>query len=100
RVGPLFHGAAAVVVGIPVGLVLDVGDESENIAVAVDGDLPARIVHDGPGAVVVVLDHAEGGHMFQRRAPQRLFDGPDLPAAAVDQQQVRQGGELVLGAVG
>ena len=53
------------------------------------------LVHNGAGAVMVVLDHAEGGHMLQRRTAQRGAHRADLPAPAVDEQQIRQRGELV-----
>ena len=81
------------------GLVLNVGDEGKDVAVAVDGNFAALVVHDGTGAVVVVLDHAKGGHMLQRGAAQSLFDRAHLSLTAIDQQQVRQGGKLILGAV-
>ena len=79
--------------------VLNIRHKGKDIAVAVDCDLAARIVHNGAGAVVVVLDHTEGGDILQRRAAQGLPDCADLPPAAVDEQQVRQGGKLVLRAV-
>ena len=93
------HCALAVVVGVAVGLVLNVRDKRKDIAVAVDGDLAALVVHNGAGAVVVILDHAEGRHMLQRCAAQSLPDRADLSPAAVDEQQVGQRRKLVLRAV-
>ena len=81
------------------GLVLNVRDKRKDIAVAVDGDLAALVVHNGAGAVVVILDHAEGRHMLQRCAAQGLPDRADLSPAAVDEQQVGQRRKLVLRAV-
>ena len=66
---------------------------------AVDGDLPALVVHNGAGAVVVILDHAEARHMLQRCAAQGLPDPADLSSAAVDEQQVGQRRKLILRAV-
>ena len=63
---------------------------------AVDGDFAALVVHDGARAVVVVLDHAEGRYMLQRRTAQSLLDRAHLAPAAVDEQQVGQCCELVL----
>ena len=99
RVGAFFHGALAVIVGVAVGFVLNVGHKGKDIAVAVYGNFAPGVIHDGTGAVVVVLDHAEGGHVFQRRTLERLFYGTHLPPAAVDEQQVGQGGKLVLRSV-
>ena len=73
------HHPLAVIVGIAVGFILDIGHKVKDIAVPVDCDFPARIIHNGAGAVVVILDHAKGGHMFQCRAAQCLFNGAHLP---------------------
>ena len=78
-VGLFLHCALAVVVGVAVGLVLNVRDKRKDIAVAVDGDLAALVVHNGAGAVVVILDHAEGRHMLQRCAAQGLPDRATCP---------------------
>ena len=67
-VGALFHRALAVIIGVAVCFVLNIRHKGKDIAVAVDCDLAARIVHNGAGAVVVVLHHAEGRHVFERRA--------------------------------
>ena len=78
------------------GLVLDGRDEGERSPVHVDGDLPALAVHDGAGAVMVVLHHAVQRHIRQPGARQRRFGRTDLPPAAVHQQQVRLLAEVVV----
>ena len=76
-------------------LVLNGGDEGERPAVHVDGDLPAFAVHDGAGAVVVVLHHAVEGYIGQCRPGQCGLRGTHLSPAAVHQEQVRLLAEVV-----
>lgn len=77
------------------GFILNCRHKGKDIAVAVNRNFTAFVVHNGAGAVAVILHHAKGRHMFQRGAAQRLLDRADLAAAAIDQQQVRQCGKLV-----
>ena len=80
--------------GIAVDLLLDGGYQGEGGALGVDGDLPA-VQGNGPGAVMAVLDHAEDRNGIAVAVHHRL-DRRDMPLAAVQQNQVRQGAEAVV----
>ena len=71
------------------GLVLDGRDEGKGAAVHVDGNFPPVAVHDGAGAVVVILHHSVQRHIGKGGACQRLLCGAHLSPAAVHQQKVR-----------
>ena len=77
-------------------LVLNGGDEGKGAAGHVDGDLAAVAVNDGAGAVVIVLDHAVQRHIHKQSVLQRLFYRADLSLAAVQQDQVRLFGKVVV----
>ena len=87
------HLLLAVCIGKAVGLVLDGRDKGECPPVHIDGDLPALTVHDGTGAVMVILDHAVKGHIGQRSACQCRLGRADLPPAAIHHQDVREPGK-------
>ena len=71
------------------GLVLNGSDEGKGAAVHVDGNFPPVAVHDGAGAVVVILYHAVQRHICQRRTGKRFLCGAHLSPAAVHQQKIR-----------
>ena len=56
----------AVGVGKAVGLVLDGRDKGECPPVHIDGDFPALTVHDGAGAVMVILDHTTDRNLYSQ----------------------------------
>ena len=60
---------------------------------------PAVRCNEGTGTVAVVLDHAEGGTCSSAVPRSACLTAPTCPRPPFDQQQVRQGGELVLGTV-
>ena len=74
--------------GKAVGLLLDLADEGEHRRDGLNADLPAVGGHQGPGAVAVVLHHAEGGDV-QVHGLQHPLGHPHMVLAAVDQQQIR-----------
>ena len=85
----MLHLLLAVGVGKAVGLVLNGSNEGKGTAVHVDGNFPPVAVHDGAGAVVVILYHAVQRHICQRCTGKRLLCGAHLSPAAVHQQKVR-----------
>ena len=71
------------------GLVLNGSDEGKGAPVHVDGNFPPVAVHDGAGAVVVILYHAVQRHICQCRTGQCFLCGAHLSPAAVHQQKIR-----------
>ena len=71
------------------GLVLNGSDKGKGAPVHIDGNFPPVAVHDGAGAVVVILYHAVQRHICQRRTGKRFLCGAHLSPAAVHQQKIR-----------
>ena len=80
--------------------VLDRGDKGKGAPIHLNGDLLPLCVHNGTGAVVIVLHHAKQRHMLHHGAAQSLLHHAHLPFAAVQQDQVRQRGKLIALMVG
>ena len=80
--------------GIPVGLILDIGDQPEHRLAGTDGDLLV-FRPDSPGAVPVVFHHAENGDL-QSELLRHPFGHRYLPRAAIYQPQVGQDLKAVL----
>ena len=81
--------------GEAVGLLLDLADEGEDRLLPGDADLPALRRHESPGPVAVVLHHAEDGH-GTAEALRHALGGLGVGDAAVDEEEVRQGQELLV----
>ena len=94
------HGALGMVLvvigdGETVGLLLDLADEGEHRLIVHNADLPALWGDQRPGAVAVILHHAEDGNMHAHPGAHALGD-PRVRDAAVDEHDVRQGAELLI----
>ena len=94
------QGALAVLLvvvgdGEAVGLLLDLADEGEDRLLPGDADLPALRRHESPGPVAVVLHHAEDGH-GAAEALRHALGGLGVGDTAVDEEEVRQGQELLV----
>ena len=81
--------------GEAVGLLLDLADEGEDRLLPGDADLPALRRHESPGPVAVVLHHAEDGH-GAAEALRHALGGLGVGDTAVDEEEVRQGQELLV----
>ena len=77
------------------GLLLNLPDEGKHRLVVANADLPAIRRHQGPGAVAVILYHAENGDVYIK-PPCHLQGGPGVGLAAVDEEHIRQGQELFI----
>ena len=85
--------------GEAVHLLLDAADHGEDVGRLLDAQLTALHGDQRPGAVAVVLHHAQDGDGYPRR-PLRRQGGVNVAQAAVDQQQVGQGWEFLVAFVG
>ena len=81
--------------GSVVSLLLDVPHQGEDRLVLLDADLPPLGCDEGPGAVPVVLHHAEGGHA-KAQILLGAESGGGVVLASVDEQQVGQGRKVLV----
>ena len=81
--------------GEAVGLLLNLADQREHRRDRLNTDLPAVWVDQGPGAVAVVLHHAEGGDIQVQRL-QHPPGHPDVLQAAVDEEEVGLVGKFLV----
>ena len=77
------------------GLLLDLSDEGKDRGIAHNTDLPALRGDECPGPVTVVLYHAENGN-GDAKALRHLQGGPGVGLAAVNEEHIRQGEELLV----
>ena len=77
------------------GLLLDAANEGKEGLVLLQADLLPLPVHQGPGAVSVVLDHAEDGDA-EAQLLQRRSRRPHLSHAAIHEQHVGHLPELLV----